>query len=100
MLKIGTETKLKPEEVIERALKFFGPDSPYSLKVSEQTDTTICFEGGGGGVEVVACTGDSETTFDVISREWDVQVKEFMTKIKQRKRPTGRCQVTGLSHGA
>ena len=82
MLKIGTETKLKPEEVIERALKFFGPDGQYGLRVGEQTDTTICFEGDGGGVEVVACAGEKGTTVDVISREWDSQVKEFMTRIK------------------
>ena len=82
MLKIGTETKLKPEEVIERALKFFGPDSQYGLSVGERTATTICLEGGGGGVEVVACAKDDGTTVDVISREWDSQAKEFMTRVK------------------
>ena len=82
MLKIGTETKLKPEEVIERALKFFGPDGGYGLSVGEQTDDTVCFEGGGGGVEVVACAGEKGTSVDVVSREWDAQVKEFMTTIK------------------
>ena len=82
MLKIGTETRLKPEEVIERAIKYFGPDGQYGLRVSQQTDTNICFEGSGGGVEVTACAGEEGTSVDVISREWDSQVRDFMTRIK------------------
>ena len=82
MLKIGTDTKLKPVDVIDEARKFFGPDGKYGLNITEQTDTSICFEGGGGGIEVVAYAGDKGTTVDVTSREWDLQSREFMAKIK------------------
>ena len=81
MLKIGTETKLKPAEVIERAVQFFGPNGGYGLKIAEQTDTGVCFEGSGGGVDVVACAEEKGTMVDVVSREWDHQAKEFMEKL-------------------
>jgi hypothetical protein len=81
MLKISTETKLKPEEVIEKAIRFFGPNGGYGLQVTEQTDSSVCFEGGGGGIEVVACVEEKGTRVDVVSREWDYQAKEFMEKL-------------------
>jgi len=80
MLKIGTKTKLSPEDAIKRAVEFFGPGG-YGLKVTEQSDTGACFEGGGGGVEVVACAEEKETSVELVSREWDYQVREFISKI-------------------
>jgi len=82
MLKIGTGTKLSPEDAIKRAVEFFGPGGGYGLKVTEQTPGSACFEGGGGGVEVVACAGEEGTQVDLISREWDHQVREFISKIR------------------
>lgn len=82
MLKIGTKTKLSPEEAIKRAVEFFGPDGRYGLKVTEQTPESACFEGGGGGVEVAACAEGEATQVDLISREWDYQVREFISKVR------------------
>jgi len=79
MLKLGTETKLKPAEVVEKAVQFFGG---HGLKVTNQTDTSVCFEGSGGGVEIAACAGEKGTSVDVVSREWDSQAKDFMARIK------------------
>lgn len=81
MLKIGTKTKLSPEEATKRAKEFFGPDG-YGLKVVEETPTSACFEGGGGGVEVIACAEGKGTSVELVSREWDYQVKEFIRKIR------------------
>ncbi len=72
MLRIATKTKLTPGEVIANAIKFFGPEG-YKLKLTNQTDTAAGFEGGGGSVEINACTDDGKTTVDFLSREWDTR---------------------------
>ena len=81
MLRIATKTKLTPEEVIKKAIKFFGPDG-YKLKITNTTETTAAFEGGGGSIEISACNDDSKTTVDFLSREWDFQFKEFIRMIR------------------
>ena len=80
MLKIATKTKLSPAEAIKRAVEFFGPGG-YGLEVKEQSTKCAYFEGGGGGVEVTGCTEEKETSVELLSREWDYQVKEFIRKI-------------------
>lgn len=81
MLRMGVNTKLGPAEVISRARQFFGPDGGYGLKITSEDDTSICFEGGGGSVDVVVGTLDSGATVDLVSSEWDQQVREFIGKI-------------------
>ena len=80
MLKIATKTKMSPEDAIKKAVEFFGTGG-YGLKVTEQSGTGACFEGGGGVVEVTACAEEKETSVELVSREWDYQVKEFIRKI-------------------
>ena len=80
MLTMVTKTKLGPEEAIKRAVEFFGPGG-YGLEVKNQTPDCASFEGGGGGVEVTACTEEKRTSVELFSREWDYQVKEFIRKI-------------------
>ena len=81
MLRIASKTKLTPEEVIKKAVKFFGPEG-YKLKITTQTETAASFEGGGGTVEISACAENSKTNVDFLSREWDYQVKEFIRGIR------------------
>jgi hypothetical protein len=81
MLRIATKTKLSPEEVIRKAIKFFGTDN-YKLKITAQTETSASFEGGGGSIDVSACEGNGKTSVDFLSREWDYQVKEFIMLIR------------------
>ena len=80
MLRMMTKTKLSPEEAIKRAVAFFGPVG-YGLKVKEQDDCCAYFEGGGGGVEVTASTEKKGTFVELVSREWDYQVTEFIGMI-------------------
>jgi len=81
MLRIATKTKLSPEEVIMKAITFFGPDN-YKLKITAQADTSASFEGGGGTIDVSACAENGKTSVDFLSREWDYQVKEFIKMIR------------------
>ena len=80
MLTIAAKTKLKPGEVLKKAVDFFGPKG-YKLKVTEQTADFASFEGGGGGVGVSASIEGKQTSVELTSREWDYQVKEFIGKI-------------------
>jgi hypothetical protein len=80
MLKMAAKTKLKPEAVIKRALAFFGPDG-YGLQLREQSADYICLEGGGGIVEVSASAAAKGSSVELVSREWDYQLKEFLGSI-------------------
>jgi hypothetical protein len=81
MLRIASITKITPEDVIKKAIYFFGPNG-YKLKIIEQTDTSIIFEGGGGSIEISTCKDNGKTTVDFLAREWDFQVKEFIKLIR------------------
>ncbi len=82
MLRIGTRTKLSPETTIARAVAFFGPDGGLGLTVNDRTADSVCFSDASGGVDVYACSEDNGTSVDLISREWDRQVSEFIGKIR------------------
>ncbi|MBM2825573.1 MAG: hypothetical protein HW402_1237 [Dehalococcoidales bacterium] len=79
MIKIEAKTKLSPEEVIKRAAAFF--TSGYGLKMTEQTPTSVCLEGGGGRVMVTVRTEAKGTSVEVESQEWDRQAREFIKKL-------------------
>ncbi len=80
MIKISKESKLKPKEVIKRAVAFFGPKG-YGLELKEEDKCNAYFEGGGGGVRVSAATAKKGSSVDIESVEWDYQSKEFLGKI-------------------
>jgi hypothetical protein len=71
---------MTPEEVIKKAVTFFGPNG-YKLKMLSQMDTSISFEGQGGGVDINACQQKGYSSLDFISHEWDFQVKEFINTV-------------------
>jgi hypothetical protein len=81
MLRLNVRTKLKPEKVMKKALGYFGPGG-HNMKIVEQNDKYISFEGGGGGVQVVVDAGEEKTSVDMLSREWDYQLKEFARSFK------------------
>jgi hypothetical protein len=81
MMTISTKSKLSGDEIIKRAVKYFGPGG-YGLKVIEEGGCCASFEGGGGGVRVSVMEEKKGNTVDVESREWDFQAKEFLLKVK------------------
>ena len=80
MLKMEIKTRLSEEEVIKKAVEFFGTGG-YGLEVKEQNECLVTFEGGGGGVSVATCVEGDKTAVELTSREWDYQLKEFIGKI-------------------
>ena len=81
MLRISVKSKLKTEEAVKRAVAFFGPGG-YGLTVEEQTDDSVYLRGGGGGVVVTTGIEKKGSSVELVSREWDYQVKEFIDTIK------------------
>jgi len=81
MLKIGKESRLKPEEIIKKAVEYYGPKG-YGLKVTEEDTCNVYLVGGGGSVRVSAAAGQKGSSVDIESVEWDYQTKEFLNKIK------------------
>ncbi|MGD9118518.1 MAG: hypothetical protein PVJ08_07305 [Dehalococcoidia bacterium] len=85
MIRIGAKTRLNPEVVVRQAAKFFGPGG-HGLKVASESPGYVCFEGGGGGVEVIA-SGEAKgasvelVSRELVSREWDYQAREFLSNI-------------------
>ena len=76
----SVETKLTPEEVIERAKAFFGAGT-LGLDITDDSPCCANFVGGGGHVWVTASEEEKRTTVELETREWDYQVKEFMQRI-------------------
>lgn len=80
MARYGVKTKLNPEQVIEKAVAYFG-EGGLGLEVTEQGSCCATFVGGGGHVQITAATGEPKTDIELVTREWDYDVKQFMRKI-------------------
>jgi hypothetical protein len=81
MISLSKESKLKPEDVIKKAVAFWGSKG-YGLTIQEQDACSVALEGGGGGVNVSAAATAKGSTVDVEAREWESQAKDFMAALK------------------
>ena len=77
MKKIATQTKLGPEEVIDRAAKFFGKGGE-GLEETMRNSCCISFKGGGGFVSVSIYDEEKKRTVDVETREFEYPSKRFL----------------------
>ena len=80
MLKLELKTKKSPEQVIQKLKGFFGQGG-LGLDIREDTPTCLTFEGGGGHVTASLCEEGGETRVDLLTQEWDYQVKEFSSRL-------------------
>ena len=80
MIKIAKQTRLTPEQVIDRASKFFGKDGE-GLEEKERNPCCISFEGGGGYVSISINEEEKNRMVDVETREFEYQAKQFLVKI-------------------
>jgi hypothetical protein len=76
MLNLERKTKLPQEDVIKRTKRFFG-EGGLGLKLTEETPQCLTFEGGGGFVTVTISSEKGYTEVDLVTQEWDYQVKRF-----------------------
>lgn len=76
----SVKTKKGPEEVVERAIDYFGKEG-LGLSVARENPCCVTFEGGGGHVSVTASQEEDTTEVELETREWDYHVKRFMNQI-------------------
>lgn len=76
-MRYGASSKLPPEKVIAKAKTYFGK---VGLKVVNEDLCSVCLEGGVGGVTVTVC-GEKETEVEILTTEFDHQVKQFLQMI-------------------
>jgi hypothetical protein len=81
MLRLNVRTKSKPEEVLKKALGFFGPGG-LGLEVTEQSDTCAILQREGVYVSITVCPDDKGTSVDMVTRELEYQLKEFAGKLR------------------
>ena len=80
MLRIGTLTARGSEDVIERAISFFGPGS-VGLDLRHRAPDHVTFEGGGGFVTVDVVAAGEQRDVTVVTQEWEHDAREFISRI-------------------
>jgi hypothetical protein len=81
MARYTVETKLDPEEVIRKAVAYFGQGG-LGLETIEENPCCVHFQGAGGHVAATAYKEGKRTTLELETREWDRQVREFMQRLR------------------
>jgi hypothetical protein len=77
MTNLEVRTKLGQEEVVERLKKYFGKGG-LGLEICQETPQCLSFEGGGGYVTTTIRPEEGKTVINLVTQEWDYQVKEFV----------------------
>ncbi len=80
MLNLEVKTRLAQDEVIQRLKNFFGKGG-LGLEITEEAPQCLTFEGGGGHVTATLCPEEGKTRIDLITQEWENQVKKFASTL-------------------
>jgi hypothetical protein len=80
MPNLEAKTKLPQEEVIERLKRHFGKGG-LGLEIKDETPQCLYFEGGGGYVNATMCPEEGKTRLNLVTQEWDYQVKKFVSDL-------------------
>ncbi len=76
MIHLEVKTKLELTQAVAKVKSFFG-NGGLGLTLSEDSPQCLNFEGGGGYVTATLCSEEGKTRIDLISQEWEEQVKKF-----------------------
>jgi len=76
MINFEVKTKLSVAEACKHIKSYFG-EGGLGLKITEETQSCLSFEGGGGYVATTVCQEGKQTKINLKSMEWEVQVKNF-----------------------
>jgi hypothetical protein len=80
MLRMEAHSKLPAERVGEKLKSFFG-DGGLGLELIEDSPGCLTFQGGGGYVTATLCTEGHKTRIDLVTQEWDYDVKKFVSEL-------------------
>ena len=80
MIRIAKQTRLKREEIIARAVEFFG-EKGEQLEEKDRNRCCVYFEGGGGYVSISIVEESHKRTLEIETREYEYQVKRFLNTL-------------------
>ena len=80
MLNISTETKLSSDKIKQKIKDYFGKDG-LNLELSEEVDDCLTYVGGGGYVTATITKEEDKNKIDIVTREWEFQVKDFLSTL-------------------
>jgi hypothetical protein len=80
MIRISKNLRLQPEEVIEKASRYFGKGGE-GLEETERGPCCISFSGAGGYVTVAVSERENQREVEVESREFEYQAKRFLDSV-------------------
>jgi len=81
MINLEVKTKLSVPEVCMRLKSFFGEEG-LGLKITEETESCLSFEGSGGYVHTTVCKEGNQTKINLLSMEWEIHVKNFAASLQ------------------
>ena len=79
-MRIRSVIKLGSEDIIKRAIGFFGAGGA-GLTIKEQNSEYVLFEGGGGNIEMTIKPRMKATSVEFVTQEWEQQVKQFIDSL-------------------
>jgi hypothetical protein len=77
-MRYGTETRLSPEEVLDRARAHFGPESELGLPELRFDTESATYGSDAGSLTVSVATTDGQTEVTILSREYDSWAERFV----------------------
>jgi len=80
MINLEKSTKLSTDEVMNRLKRYFGKGG-QGLEAAEESPYCISYSGGGGYVNATVCVEDGKTKINLVTQEWEYQVKEFLSQL-------------------
>lgn len=80
MLNMSKETSLSPEEIKQKTRDYFG-EKGLKLEVTEDEGDCLSFSGGGGYVTATVCSEEGKNRVDIVTQEWEYDVKEFLSRL-------------------
>jgi len=80
MTNLEIRTRLSEQEAVKRIKQFFG-ETGQGLMLVEDTPGCLSFQGGGGYVTAHVTAEGGETTINLLTQEWDYQVKDFASRL-------------------
>ena len=81
-MRYGTETRLSPDEVLDRARALFGENGELGLPETASGPESLTFAAPSGGVNVSATATSGHTDVTIISREYDYWAERFIRDLK------------------
>jgi len=82
MINIETQSRLAGRTIIEKAVRFFGPDG-LDLEITDRSELSARFEGANGfvGILLESHGRRKRTQVRAVGREYEAKIREFISTL-------------------